>query len=199
MFGSESDFGVIQRSLSLLQKLGAELYVSALEVYNNKAFDLTLESNNAVANIGKLNYTKLNENVIDSFVTKVKNSRISRDNLKNEKSSRSHLVLKVKVFNSESHNEAIINFVDLAGNERMDSTASKTQTDETKFINSSLLGLKKCVVDQFKKVYNKNLKINFSENLLTKLLKDSLNFKRGESDTFSVIIANVSTKEEDIQ
>jgi len=88
--------------------------------------------------------------------------------------------------------------VDLAGNERMVSNASKIQTDETKFINSSLLGLKKCIVDQFKKVYNKNLKINFSENLLTKVLKDSINFKRGESDTFSVIIANISTKEEDM-
>jgi len=104
MFGSDGDLGVIHRSLNLLNKLGAELYVCALEIYNNNAFDLTFESNNIETNISKLNFTKLNENLTHEFINRVKHCRISRNNLKNDKSSRSQLVLKVKVLNVRNNN-----------------------------------------------------------------------------------------------
>lgn len=77
-------------------------------------------------------------------------NRITRDNDVNAQSSRSHLVLKVKCIGIKT---AIINFVDLAGSERMSkSKDSKTIDNETIAINKSLLCLKNCIIDQFKKV-----------------------------------------------
>jgi len=58
------------------------------------------------------------------------------------------------VHNPEKQCAGLVNFVDLAGSERMstDSQSSKTLDNEAKNINLSLLCLKSCIVDQFKKV-----------------------------------------------
>jgi len=70
---------------------------------------------------------------------------------------------------------------------------------ETTAINKSLSTLKNCIVNQFKKDYNNNIKIPFNENILTKFLKDSIDFKNGQRDTYTVLICNLSQLTKDLK
>mmetsp|Transcript_36407 Transcript_36407/g.79382 ORF Transcript_36407/g.79382 Transcript_36407/m.79382 type:complete len:100 (-) Transcript_36407:141-440(-) len=73
--------------------------------------------------------------------------------------------------------------------------------NETIQINKSLMALKSVILDQFKKEYCVSLKgkkVNFKEHLLTSVLRDSIDFKKGSQDTFTIIIATISNQKDDL-
>jgi len=160
-----------------------------MEIYNNKIYDRNLKGNIIVKE------NQISEKEISSIVElkecfdMILFNRITADNKVNLNSSRSHLVIKLRV------GSGVVNLVDLAGSERMASGASNVTDQETTSINSSLLSLKSCIVDQFKN-NSQQYKVNFNGNILTKLLKESLDMKNDSKNVQTVIITTVCTKVE---
>ena len=92
----------------------------------------------------------------------------------NEYSSRSHLVFSIIVENKNLETDETttgkISLVDLAGSENLKNEESKERKDEGIKVNQSLSALKNVIA----KLTEKEKHIPYNDNLLTKLMRDSL-------------------------
>jgi hypothetical protein len=154
--------GLLQYCLAYLlssQKI-LKLEISAVQIYMEQIFDVLNDTGDQTQNI-KINYTssagaslknvtslsisnlKQVEEVLDLIF---KNRRTQKTKM-NEKSSRSHAIFMIKIFNPEFKDPSILNVVDLAGSERVKKSQTITQKamEETIAINSSLTCLAKCI------------------------------------------------------
>lgn len=204
MCGTEENPGIIPRvahtllsryveALSTLFKTKVSmLYV---EVYNEKVYDLLSDSKEPMpvredAN-GKVVIPGLTEKQIkteEEFTKLFREGNQRRKigcTLLNQKSSRSHamLTLKIALATDESITTTKINMVDLAGSENNKRTGNiGASMVESASINRSLFVLNK-VVDSLGKV---GARIPYRDSKLTRILQDSLS---GSSDC--VLIVNV--------
>ncbi|GJQ13818.1 hypothetical protein GpartN1_g5609.t1 [Galdieria partita] len=113
----------------------------------------------------------------------------------NDRSSRSHLVISLRIQGRNLINETKmtgkLHLVDLAGSERISrSEATGDRLKEAQHINKSL----SCLGDVFMNLLSKNSHIPYRNSKLTFLLQDSLG---GDSKT--LMFVNVSPEEPDLQ
>ncbi|GJD08279.1 Kinesin-4 [Galdieria sulphuraria] len=113
----------------------------------------------------------------------------------NDRSSRSHLVISLRIQGRNLINETKLSgklhLVDLAGSERISrSEATGDRLKEAQHINKSL----SCLGDVFMNLLSKNSHIPYRNSKLTFLLQDSLG---GDSKT--LMFVNVSPEEPDLQ
>lgn len=173
-----------------------ELYMSALEVYNEQVFNLLNRSDplklreclNTIV-IGGLEMTKIDtvEELLELLSLSNRN-RTQHPTDANAESSRSHAIFQVhiKMMHNESglRKHVKLSMIDLAGSERAASSKCTGQRfKEGANINKSLLALGNCIC----KLADGNTHIPYRDSNLTRILKDSLG---GNCQT--LMIANIS-------
>ncbi|ESS65951.1 mitotic centromere-associated kinesin (MCAK) [Trypanosoma cruzi Dm28c] len=172
-----------------------EVYVSLYEIYCNSLFDLLMnrtpvvvrEDHNHRVNICGLSWHNVSSaEELFLLISSGTDQRRTGSTSANERSSRSHVVLTIRVFcRKDASFCGTLNFVDLAGSERASETSTndKQTRQEGAEINKSLLALKECIraLDEKKK------HVPFRGSKLTEILRDSFT---GNSRT--VMIANIS-------
>eukprot|EP00737_Agarophyton_chilense_P001958 gb/GEZJ01002213.1/.p1 GENE.gb/GEZJ01002213.1/~~gb/GEZJ01002213.1/.p1 ORF type:complete len:1391 (-),score=212.35 gb/GEZJ01002213.1/:830-4864(-) len=219
MNGPPEDRGVNFRALMELFQIAKErsehsdirISVSMLEIYNENLRDLILLDSNANAPkleirrdvnansanavyIPKLSEVNVDtvEDVWDLMHYGAANRSKGRTDM-NEHSSRSHLILKVKVicekYSDGYKSSGVLHLVDLAGSERVArSQATGDRLKEAQHINKSLATLG----DVFTALNNHSSHIPYRNSKLTYLLQDCLG---GDSKT--LMFVNISADELD--
>lgn len=179
--GTESDPGLVQRSLSFFHNNYDEIKLSFIEIYNENMLDLFEPENEiniredpvsgvAVDNLNVITSHSLMDSL--QFYKKGISNRKTAATQMNESSSRSHSIFTISL---EMKNKNIIKrsklcFVDLAGSEKIGDNEME-RAKETCNINKSLLCLGKIV---HKLSSNDKWHISYRDSKLTFLLKDSL-------------------------
>ncbi|KAF8294061.1 putative Kinesin-13 4 [Trypanosoma cruzi] len=198
MLGNEQEKGLyLLAAAELFAQLTPEheVYVSLYEIYCNSLFDLLMnrtpvvvrEDHNHRVNICGLSWHNVSSaEELFLLISSGTDQRRTGSTSANERSSRSHLVLTIRVFcRKDASFCGTLNFVDLAGSERASETSTndKQTRQEGAEINKSLLALKECIraLDEKKK------HVPFRGSKLTEILRDSFT---GNSRT--VMIANIS-------
>jgi kinesin family member 15 len=123
---------------------------------------------------------------------------MTRPTQMNSASSRSHSILTVTVETKEMVNDSIvlktskINFVDLAGSEKLKQTgAVGDRRSEGSYINQSLTALNKVIMALEQKKNKNGAYVPYRDSILTQLLKDSLG---GNSHTIIVGTINATNE-----
>ncbi|CAD8121633.1 unnamed protein product [Paramecium sonneborni] len=198
------------KQINIDEKRQFEIKCSYYEIYNEFIYDLLREENElseplifgtdyrkefVIKNIKEFNVTSI-EDVI-SCISKGEKNRHYAETILNHQSSRSHTIFKVLIsaYSNESEEEenftfsteACINFIDLAGSEKISSSPisddnnrnsnRKDRNKESSAINKSLFFLTRVIALKTQKVPPQH--IPYRNSTLTKLLKSSLigNFK----------------------
>lgn len=192
--GSNDDDGIAPRAMDFiykeLNKTTTDTYsvnISVFELYDNKIFDLIEPCNKPTFNesLNKLaSITVTGRNHCVSLWRKATLSRRTSATIGNNCSSRSHAITQIDL--TLDGKKSTINFVDLAGSEK---PHDSSQISETKFINSSLSSLATVVMNLRKKLPV----VDFSQSILTKILKSSLN-----GDAKTILFVNISTLSKNI-
>ena len=164
MEGPRSDRGVNFRALEEMFDLSSseprvdyEFHVSILEVYNETVCDLLVRGNGGTDLAIRKNREEVyvegltecqveNTDDVEELMQLASRNRSTASNNVNEHSSRSHLVLSVKVAGVNKVNGTKVvgklNMIDLAGSERLKNTAASGQRlKEAQNINKSLSAL----------------------------------------------------------
>ncbi|CAH0562472.1 unnamed protein product [Brassicogethes aeneus] len=212
MLGSDCSAGIMQLAITdifdIISKNTDRKYlisVCYMEIYNEKVndlLDITAKDLRMREDRHGNHFVAVKESVVmcptevfDLMRQGNKNRKIGCTDM-NEKSSRSHTILKITIEstlkNSESNacTTASINFVDLAGSERMAQTkAEGARLKEGLHINKSLstLGL------VIKQLSEQEKFINFRDSKLTKLLQNSLG---GNAKTLIIATVTVVSTDE---
>jgi len=197
------DKGIIFYSLiDLFSDTSSRVYLSYLEIYNEKVADLlgdkddlvVLEDGKGDATVPDLNVLKVQrfEEVIE-LVMKGNQKRKTAQTNCNEFSSRSHAIIML-ILEREIGNGLIqrskLSIVDLAGSERVSGTDNRgVRLNEGSNINKSLLNLG-TVINALSKKGNKGF-VPYRNSKLTRLLKDSL----GKNSATTLIACINSTKD----
>uniref|UniRef100_A0A7S3Y799 Kinesin motor domain-containing protein n=1 Tax=Lotharella globosa TaxID=91324 RepID=A0A7S3Y799_9EUKA len=191
--GSESDPGVLPRSIELIFKHIEDqpdrefvLRVSFFEIYNEVVIDLlSLENVNLRIREDRKRGVFVQglkeevvitpEQVINLLKSGLKNRHVGRTNY-NEASSRSHTVFRLVVESAQKRagsrsRRSCLNIVDLAGSENAVKAGKGSRIKETGYINKSLLTLGHVM----KKLSEKNKgHIPYRNSKLTRILQNSL-------------------------
>ncbi|KAK0394711.1 hypothetical protein QR680_000890 [Steinernema hermaphroditum] len=193
MEGPTGNPGINQRSITdlfnSLQQRGAEvdyrITVSMIEIYNEKIRDLLNLSKDKLAiricENGSLDIPGLTAIPVDSaqdvtsLLNKGRSNRTTSATDANEKSSRSHAIVRVKITMVNKLTKAVttgrLNLVDLAGSERVSQSGATGQVlKEAQYINKSLSELGNVVTA----LRNRQTHIPFRNCQLTRLLEDCL-------------------------
>jgi hypothetical protein len=184
-----------------------ELKASFVEIYNEAIYDLlsnekdmkllTLrrdENGNEVI-CGAQMVQVRNFMEINRLLEKANSKRKVESTVMNDKSSRSHAILRIilKKNDGKTVKENSLLLLDLAGSERaVDSKNTPSQFRDAAHINRGLLSLANCL----KAMADKSSFVKFRDSLLTRVLKDCLT----NPSTETIMIANVSpslTKHQD--
>tara|TARA_B100001093_G_scaffold518905_1_gene605497 strand:+ start:4511 stop:5374 length:864 start_codon:yes stop_codon:yes gene_type:complete len=144
--------------LMMINNLRFPLWISGVEIYNNEMYTLIPKRQKMVETRWMDVYTKDEFKAIYNSITR---QRSKRSTIYNNASSRSHMIIIVKLKNKQYC------FVDLAGNE------SRVDADSA-FINISLLCLRQCILAIQSK--NKRVMIPYRRSKLTYYLKDLLQY-----------------------
>ena len=169
--------GILQYSLAYLlssNKNNLTLEISAVEIYMNKVFDIFCENNNKIPFF----YTTRKGAVVkDLFTYEITNTKdlekllkiifVNRKTKKtrmNARSSRSHAIFRVKIYNPEFKGFNFLDIVDLAGSERVKKSqiVDPHSMEETISINTSLMALGKCINFLSKNISNISRDNSFS-------------------------------------
>ena len=161
---------------------GCSLRLSAIQIYNNKIFDLsspnltkqlqTYECNHELIFKTSPQTTQARHlSVVRNWICKIKKNQIMGTTSINSNSSRSHTIFFIE-YEHETRGVYRFTAIDLAGNERTQySTAqNKIQKRESIHINKSLFALKECI--RASKLNKKH--IPYRRSILTMFIKDAL-------------------------
>jgi kinesin family protein C2/C3 len=206
MEGTMENPGVTLRALELIfrkiKNQGSSVLISCVQIYNETIYDLlndmaTLELRNIEGESfepDKVTLVKVES--YDAALTVMQTAALRRSTNStrlNESSSRSHLVVTVRLESADV--KAKLNLVDLAGSENVNrSGATGKILQEAKYINKSLSALGDVIhalIEAKKRISNQH--IPFRNSKLTMLLRDSL---QGNSKT--VMIVQVSPSATDV-
>lgn len=198
VMGAQDEKGLVfLGAVDLFQMASPDTFfdVSFYEIYCNSLFDLlnarspvTLrEDANKKVNLCGLSWQPIHSaDQLWAVVEEGMEQRSVGSTSANERSSRSHAILSIRVRkHTDSTFEGVMNFVDLAGSERAADTANNDKQTrlEGAEINKSLLALKECI----RSLDEKKKHVPFRGCRLTEVLRDSFT---GNSQT--VMIANIS-------
>jgi kinesin family protein C2/C3 len=208
MMGPEDNPGVNRRAIRELfevcdqrEEIDYTMSVSIMEVYNEKIYDLMTSDRSKTLNINHgpqgtfvAGLTEVQVNTVEEIVEvmgKGDSNRSTSATKMNTDSSRSHLLLQIKVHgvnkitNAASYGK--LTLVDLAGSERVSKTeASGDRLVEAAAINKSLTSLGQV----FKALASRSPHIPYRNSKLTHLLQDSLG-----GDAKVAVFVNVSPLE----
>ncbi|XP_059148242.1 kinesin-like protein KIF16B [Physella acuta] len=218
MMGSEEDPGLVPRYCNaLFSRLrdnhsdSFQIYVSYLEIYNEKVRDLLKSASSSKHNLRVREHPRdgpyvqdLSKHSVASYdvlMNLMKRGNLNRTTAStnmNDVSSRSHAIFTITFTQARfldglpSERQSKINLVDLAGSERADSSgATGLRLKEGGSINKSLVSLGNVISLLAERsengVKSKPMFIPYRDSVLTWLLKDSLG---GNAKT--VMIATVS-------
>lgn len=206
---NEHNMGMIPRSVKKIFHTVEELKKKGwiykfeaqyLEIYNETIRDLlqnnsnkkheikhNLQTNKTIVTDATTVEVKTPEEVNRILEKAAKNRAVASTNC-NDRSSRSHSVFIFKLVGNneltQEHSEGILNLIDLAGSERLNSSGSTgDRLKETQAINKSL----SCLGDVINALANKESHIPYRNSKLTYLLQNSLG---GNSKT--LMFVNVS-------
>mgnify|MGYP000302412935 CR=1 FL=1 len=198
IFGNNKDPGAMLLSTELTfdkkeklkQTKNVNVQLSMVEIYNEKAYDLLAEDLRTLAIVDSpfgdgVILPDLKVQDIESFEKfkevffKAQERRIVCPNLNNMNSSRSHVIVELKLLISDKENAdncvlSRLRFVDLAGSEKV-YFDEKDLAQEGSNINKSLLALTSCInilSDEKKRAIGAF--VPYRNSKLTRLLKDSL-------------------------
>lgn len=206
--GSGKTYTIVKEMLPMcayalynLQKdLGAELYLSSVQIYKEKISDLLTQQENLQVrdNGNQFFIPELHQENIHNEAHLQKLLKVSEAHRKigstsmNQVSSRSHAIYTFTLLQRAKNLRSVLNLVDLSGSERFKKAKINSENQgETISINTSLTVLSKCIIflsDQ------KSNHIPFRDSKLTKILSESLG---GNSRT--ALVVNLSPEQSDIE
>ena len=190
------------------------LHVSFIQLLGNSVSDLMTDDNTTSLSImedkfGKICMAGATEKTItdkDQFLNITREAlerRSTSTTLKNDTSSRSHAVCRIRFENTEvkAAEDGFLYLIDLAGSENASDTQfhDKTRIQETKDINKSLMCLKDCIRNRSKAAVDPTtfVHIPYRQSKLSLLLKDAFeleSFKQSKT----VVIANIAPSAADM-
>lgn len=195
IMGSNGFVGFFKILLEYLTDMKQKINISIIEIYNDTCYDI-LNNNNIIYqredNSGNIHLRGVKyDNIyhksdISRIYYKINTNRKVGISSQNDRSSRSHLQIKIS-----SSTGSFIKILDLAGSERASQSnfINKNVFRENAEINKSLLILKECI----RGIKNKNSYIPIRGSKLTKLLKDSF---VGKCNTY--VLGTVSQEEKNM-
>lgn len=183
MEGTKDLPGLVPRFLRQVFLDASSISLSMIEVYNEKITDILKDHSEKAEAASELTCRTAEE--AERVFKHAIQRRRTEDNGVNERSSRSHLIIKIQIktaVSSEESEERVrqrITLVDLAGSERLTTDQTKIKRRkkerdaETGSINKSLL----CLRRAFKALSTKKQHINYRDSKLTYILKEVLTEK----------------------
>ncbi|KAJ3342745.1 hypothetical protein HDU93_001317 [Gonapodya sp. JEL0774] len=163
------------------------IHYSAFEIFGPNTYDLLAERQSvqiaedkfgSVQVVGTKETEVTNASELQQFVEQASLLRRTESTLKNDTSSRSHAVHRLRIVNQRvpESEDGLLYLVDLAGSEYSADVAehTKERLAETKEINKSLSALKDCIRNRAMAALSpdKHVHIPYRLNRLTLLLKD---------------------------
>ena len=197
------------------ENIETKIYVSAFELLGSSVMDLlsdddSKESADIVEDkFGKIQVKGTKEfevnssDELTSLVYKGLQHRKTQTTFKNDTSSRSHAVCRIRVQNlvMKEAEDGVIFIVDLAGSENASDTQfhDKELVTQTKLINTSLMALKECIRNRALAATHQDTfyHVPYRLSKLTLLLKDAFELESRRLAK-TVVIANVSPSCADI-
>lgn len=202
--------------MGIIRRLAADIFstgydnlrvnVSYIQLLGNKATDLLADNKEVDImedKFGKVNIIGAVEKDVDdeaAFLSLVEESqkwRSTSATLKNDTSSRSHMICRIRFENTaiKAAEDGFLFLIDLAGSENAADTEfhDKDRIKETKEINKSLMCLKECIRNRARATADQDtfVHIPYRQSKLTLLLKEAF-----EVETYrlsrTVVIANVA-------
>ncbi|EAS07082.2 kinesin motor catalytic domain protein (macronuclear) [Tetrahymena thermophila SB210] len=185
-----SQSGILPRTAAYLFKEKERVHihrnlvfsVGVIEVYCEELRDLLqtdekiqqkleiLQLNKRIKVVNQVFQVVKNAEELLSLIKKSSMNRITDKTAQNNRSSRSHCIYQIKIFENDQEKGGI-NIVDLAGSESFQATSNKR---ESSFINKSLTTLKRIITMLSDRQFLVQSKIPYRESKLTRLLQDSL-------------------------
>lgn len=177
--------GLLERSIDVLFENVNVVECSILEIYNEKIRDLLVSDNTDLKIVDDKKYgvkvKGLSEIRVESvnqlleLIDRGESLRSMDSTDYNHASSRSHFIVKIKVFivnNNGNRLSSVLNFCDLAGSER--ATTHIDRRKEGAYINKSLLALGTVITKLSENTTNMS-HIPYRDSKLTRFLQPSLN------------------------
>ncbi|KAJ5819764.1 diatom spindle kinesin 1 [Penicillium riverlandense] len=200
---------VVQTLLGDLQPEKKEVHMSIFEIFGNNAYDL-LSDRKQIAiledSLGLMQVVGVEEKSptgVDGLLALIqaaKALRVTAETEKNEQSSRSHAICRVRIVDKRKEGpEGTLFLVDLAGSEASADVRhhSAERTAESREINKSLTTLKECIRARASwavsrgTVTQKHVHIPFRTSTLTKVLKPAFDIHSSKTCK-TLVIACVS-------
>jgi len=183
-----------------------KLHLSYIQLLGNAASDL-LDGNTKVDiledKFGKVNIVGAKEEEVKNrddiirIIQTAADQRTTSTTMKNDTSSRSHAICKIRVQNTafKEVDDGIMYIIDLAGSENAADSQfhDKSRIKETKEINKSLMCLKECIRNRAKSAKDPHslVHIPYRQSKLSLLLKDAFELESHKLCQ-TVVFANVS-------
>lgn len=188
LLGGNKEKGMLQEILDDMMEIGYDTKICALEIYNNKCYDLLQnkkkvhQRDNGARDFvfpGVVLKPLKNAKDIADFNDIISNNRKVGVSSENDTSSRSHLLIEIRI------NGQFLRILDLAGCEKANQAICKSRQEyyENGEINQNLFALKECIRCLLKKQSH----IPYRRCELTKMLKQS--FEPGNQ---TYILATIS-------
>lgn len=202
MLGDESHPGIIPRSIKKLFETvdlhKNKISVGFCEIYLNEIFDLFSNEKIKISSSGKIDDLTFSQiNNFEEFNTlfyKTSSARKTRGTAMNRSSSRSHLIIKIRLINIENSIETAseLILIDLAGSEKFSSVVDENTTNseqihkETIAINTSLNYL----ISMLSSIANSDKNVPSRESTITKYLYPYISDRSAKSALILNIHAN---------
>lgn len=186
IFGTKENNGLIDLLFQNLNEKKIFFKINCIEIYNDKCYDLLnknifIEENEFNDNICFRNITEeeVNNSNYKIIIKKIMNNRSVGKSSRNDSSSRSHIIIVIKLEN------CYFKIVDIAGSEKAKDALfdCKIAHRENCEINKAIFALKECI----RSIKNNSKFIPYRRCKLTKLLKESF-----ENRVKTYILGNVS-------
>ena len=186
IFGDKNTQGIFPLVCNYLLDSNYEFEINAVEIYNNKCYDLLSnkqvfereDGNNTIHIQGVISYKISNKYVLNNLINKIIKKRRVGVSGRNNQSSRSHMIIKIIIGNN------YFKIVDLAGSEKAKYSIyiNKSIFRENSEINKSLFVLKECI----RSIRKGKTYVPYRGSKLTKVLKDSFS-----KNTYTYVIGTI--------
>lgn len=167
-----------------------------VDLLSGEAVQVVEDTSGEIRLLGAQEYPISSSKQLQELMTQAASARATKSTGRNEQSSRSHMLIRLKVVPHDAKwsKPGHLFVADLAGSESTSDSAThdKSRQQEAKFINSSLMTLKDCIrARAMSGQGGKHLHIPFRQSQLTLMLRDCFELAV-RRPTKTVVIACVS-------